>query len=81
MPKSKLRKGHKKRVQNYKNQKAAAEKKARKILMEQYQAEQERLAKMIDAQKAGADVDNTDIEIDLDVDDIEIDDDIEINED
>jgi hypothetical protein len=51
MPKSKLRKGHKKRVQNYKNQKAAAEKKARKILMEQYQAEQERLAKMIDAQK------------------------------
>ena len=80
MPKSKLRKGHKKRVQNYNNQKKAAESKARKILMEQYQKAQEEYAKTIDAQKAGADVENTDIDIDLEIDDIDIDEDIEIDD-
>jgi len=37
MPKSKQRKGHKKKAQNYNNQKKAAEKHARRILMEQFQ--------------------------------------------
>jgi hypothetical protein len=73
MPKSKLRKGHKKRVQNYNNQKKSAQNKARQILMEQYQKAQEEYSKTIDAQKAGADVENTDIDIDLDVDDIDVD--------
>jgi hypothetical protein len=81
MPKSRVRKGHKTRVQNYNNQKKAAEKNAKKILMDEFLKQQEEYAKTIDAQKAGADVDNTDIDIDLEIDDIEIDEDIEISED
>lgn len=74
MPKSRLKKGHKKRVQNYLNQKRAAEKKAKKILMEQYQKlEEERLANS-NAQKAGETLENADINVDLDIDDMEIDD-------
>jgi len=79
MPKSKLRKGHKKKAQNYNNQKRAAEKKARQILMEQFQKAQEEIASKIDAQKAGADVENTDIDIDLEIDEIDVDEDIEID--
>ena len=79
MPKSRVRKGHNKKVQNYNNQKKAAEKKARQILMEQYQKAQEEIAKSIDAQKAGADVDNTDIDIDLEIDDIDVDEDVELD--
>lgn len=83
MPKSKQRKGHKKRVQNYLNQKKSAENQARKILMEQYQQQQEELSKQINAQKAGADVENTDIDIDLDIDELGVDvgvDDVELTE-
>jgi len=81
MPKSKQRKGHKNKVQKYKNQRKAAEKKARTILMEQYIKQQQELADKINAQKAGADVENTDIDIDLEIDDIDVDmdlDDVEI---
>ena len=74
MPKSKLRKGHKKRVQNYKNQKIAAEKQSRKILMEQYQKLQEEQSKPTNTQKMGDDVENNDIDVDIEIDDIEIDD-------
>jgi len=73
MPKSKQKKGHKKRVQNYLNQKKAAQKKAKMILMEQYQKLEEERMKNMNAQKAGADVENTDIDIDLDIDDIGLD--------
>jgi len=79
MPKSKVRKGHKKRVQNYNNQKKAAQKKARQILMEQYQKEQEKIAAEMDTQKSGADIENTDIDVELDVDEIDVDEDIEID--
>jgi len=79
MPKSKQRKGHKKKVQHYNSQKKAAEKAARKILMEQFLAKQEELAKNIDAQKAGADVENTDIDIDLEIDDIDVDVDVDVD--
>lgn len=73
MGKSKLRKGHKNKVKKYLETKKTAEKKARKILMEQFLAQQEEFAKTIDAQKAGADVENTDIEVDVDIDDMDLD--------
>ena len=81
MPKSKLRKGHKKRVQNYNNQKKSAQNKARQIMMEQYQKAQEEIASNLDTQKAGADIENTDIDVDLEIDEIDVDVDVEINED
>jgi hypothetical protein len=71
MPKSKQRKNHKKKVQKYKNQRKAAEKQARKILMDEYIKKQEKLAKDVKAQKAGADVENSDIDIDLEIDDLD----------
>jgi hypothetical protein len=71
MPKSRNKKGHKKRVQNYLNKKKAAENKTRKLLMEQYQKMEEERAKSIEAQKTGEIIENNDIVVD--VDDIEVD--------
>ena len=79
MPKSKLRKGHKKKVQTYNNQKKAAEKKSRQILMEQYKKFQEENSKYSEAQQAGADVENTEIDVDLEIDEIDVDEDIEVD--
>lgn len=76
MPKSRNKKGQKKRALNYAKQQKASEHKSKRILMEQFQAMQAQHAKdaTVNAQKVGSDVINTDIDIDLDIDDIGIDD-------
>lgn len=82
MPKSRQRKNHKKKVKNYLNQKRAAENKARQILMEQYKNQQEKMAEQeqVNAQKAGDNIENTNIEVDLDIDQMG-EDEYDINED